>query len=647
MRGTILLSLALLFPLAMLSQMMGSIDTVQVASTQIPLRLQETGRNITVIDQKAIRELPVVSLDEVLQLVPGVEIQSRGGFGVQANILMRGSTFTQVLVLVDGMRLNDPLTGHFNGYIPVTVEEIERIEVLRGPAAAMFGPDAVGGLVNIITKTFAGTHKEGIGGLAEFTFGEHNFQRSEINVHGRSDNLIWTLSAQRTQSDGEHIAGRAGQGGEIIDPYRTDFDLKTLAASMAWHFRKGWKLKMRSSLDTRDFNARFFYSNSTLDRSTEQVSQSFSVLHLEQSSQKRHSDLQLSYKYSTDVFEFSPLFPSVNEHEMQFLNMMSNHLFEINERILLKAGAQVDYRDIISNDRGNHYDWHLGLYSMAMYNPLPGLHLTGSLRVDRDDNYGVEWLPQINASYIMGSVVLRGASGRSIRAADYTERFVGNNLENLSPERSLGNPNLLAEVSLGHEIGIDVQPVEGLLLKATGFLRQNERLIDYVRTPASAIGDVGDLQPDASYFFARNITDVITRGIELEAQYDQSIGDKGRLILGGGYTFVQTGNPEEVVSVYIANHARHLATLSSRFHWGKWSAALSVLHKERDPRIADAIASTLEADYTLWNGNISFRPSEHIYFNIQMINIFDVQYQNILGAPMPGRWAMASIGLRL
>ena len=88
-------------------------------------------------------------------LSPGVEVQSRGGFGVQGDIVMRGSTFTQVLILVNGMRLNDPLTGHFNSYIPVSMADIERIEILRGAASAMYGPDAVGGVINIISKTFS------------------------------------------------------------------------------------------------------------------------------------------------------------------------------------------------------------------------------------------------------------------------------------------------------------------------------------------------------------------------------------------------------------------------------------------------------------------------------------------------------------
>ncbi|HRF24346.1 MAG TPA: TonB-dependent receptor plug domain-containing protein, partial [Chitinophagaceae bacterium] len=86
--------------------------------------------------------------------LPGVEVQQRGPQGSQSDIVLRGGTFQQVLVIIDGIKLNDPLTGHFNSYIPINTDEIERIEILKGAASAIYGSEAVGGVINIITKTF-------------------------------------------------------------------------------------------------------------------------------------------------------------------------------------------------------------------------------------------------------------------------------------------------------------------------------------------------------------------------------------------------------------------------------------------------------------------------------------------------------------
>ena len=105
-------------------------------------------------------KLPVHSIDDLLRYVPGIEIQARGPMGAQSDIVLRGGTFQQVLVIVDGIRINDPLTGHFNSYIPIAPSEIDRIEILKGASSAIYGSDAVGGVIHIITKTFASQSKE-------------------------------------------------------------------------------------------------------------------------------------------------------------------------------------------------------------------------------------------------------------------------------------------------------------------------------------------------------------------------------------------------------------------------------------------------------------------------------------------------------
>ena len=119
------------------AQMNADLDTLFVQQDRIPLKIAETGRNISVITGAELLQMTYTSLDDLLQYIPGIEVQSRNAFGAQGDIVMRGSTFNQVLILVDGMRLNDPLTAHFNNYIPVAPTEIARIEVLRGAAAAM------------------------------------------------------------------------------------------------------------------------------------------------------------------------------------------------------------------------------------------------------------------------------------------------------------------------------------------------------------------------------------------------------------------------------------------------------------------------------------------------------------------------------
>ena len=139
---------------------------VTVYASRLSQPLNQTGRAVTVIAGASIARYPVNSLDDLLRCLPALEVQSRGSFGAQADVSLRGSTFNQVLFLLDGMRLNDPLTGHFGAYFPITPAEIEQIEIIRGAGAALYGPDAVGGVINIVTKTFAATARRD---EAEFT----------------------------------------------------------------------------------------------------------------------------------------------------------------------------------------------------------------------------------------------------------------------------------------------------------------------------------------------------------------------------------------------------------------------------------------------------------------------------------------------
>ena len=131
------------------------LDPVTITASMNPLQASRTGRNIMVIKGEHFSSLPVRSIDELLRYVPGVEVQLRGPMGAQSDIVMRGGTFQQVLVILDGMRLNDPNTGHFNSYIPIAPAEIDRIEILKGASSAIYGSEAVGGVIHIITRSFA------------------------------------------------------------------------------------------------------------------------------------------------------------------------------------------------------------------------------------------------------------------------------------------------------------------------------------------------------------------------------------------------------------------------------------------------------------------------------------------------------------
>jgi iron complex outermembrane receptor protein len=569
-------------------------------------------------------------------------VQSRNAFGAQGDITMRGATFSQVLVLVDGMRLNDPLTAHFNSYIPVAPAEIARIEVLRGAAAAMYGADAVGGVINIITKAFDPTYQDENEISGAVNFGENRLVNAQQGFAIKKGRSFFSGGFSMNQSDGQLVEERVLDN-TTLEAYRNYFDIKTMGFSFAQQFGAGWFLQARVGYDDRDFSARYFYTSSPADKSVEQTQTWWNQLRVAKVGKKSSTDINLVYKNNTDQFVFSPDFASTNNHVTQLWNLNLNHLRSISDGFSLQTGLQLDSRAIESNDRGNHDDIHAGIYAMGVYRPDLRWNLTGSLRLDYDENYDLEFTPQLNISYVLPGMTLRASAGRSIRAANYTERFVSFNLMNLTPGRNLGNPDLMAERSWSQELGFDLQISEQWQLRTTGFLRQSDNLIDYVETNAADIPNNQNLQADANYFFAQNISEVSTQGLELESWYRQSLGADNWLIWSLGYTYLNTSNAEGIVSNYISSHARHLINTNLSFRYQAWEGSVNGLYKQRDPQSAAPINADLAAAYMVWNTRLAYRLTPELALNVMVHNLFNVEYADILGARMPDRWIMAGV----
>ena len=637
------LSLAIIFSLAIkpISQKSFSLDTLLVQTTRIPLKASETGRSISILTKEQIQQLPATTFYELLQTICGVEVQSRGGFGVQGDIVMRGSTFSQVLVLIDGMKINDPLTGHFNCYVPVSNMEIERIEILKGAGASMYGPDAVGGVINIITKGFDSL-KNGTSSSGTINYGDNNLISSTASVFHKANKFYVGLGLSINKSDGNSILPVALNDSTTLEGYKNYFDIKNISLSGGYKINDLWELKFRSSILSSDFNARYFYTSYASDKSTEITSNWFNRVQLLRKTEKGSIlDINASYKRSSDEFLYSPA-SIANIHKMDYVNFTVNNSNEINNKLIFKSGIQGDLRKIESNDRGNHSDYHFGAYFMGVYKSN-NLVLTTVAREDYDENYGFEFCPQINAAYNISNLVLRASAGKSIRAADYTERY-NNNLA-LKTYLRLGNPNLIAERGWSEEIGINYYPFKNTLFKATIFSRQSNNIIDYILTNESEIGsvsDVGSLTSGADYLFARNIKDVNVNGFELELNTKFLLSESSTLDWQIGYTYTDITNDN--LGIYLSSFAKHLVNSQVILKYNSFQFSLSGLFKKRNTQLAESISTELKSSYALLNARLGYGFLDNkLSINIQILNLTDTKYQNILGAKMPGRWLMGGI----
>tara|TARA_R110002050_G_scaffold204327_2_gene339741 strand:- start:47217 stop:49181 length:1965 start_codon:yes stop_codon:yes gene_type:complete len=623
------------------------LDSIEVSTNRTIQNITQTGKNVLVITSKDIEKLAINSSDELLRYLPGVEIQSRGGFGVQSDLTLRGSTYNQVLVMVDGVRINDPLTGHFNGYVPVALAEIERVEVTKGTSSSIYGADAVGGVINYITK--AKPSRSNLDVAATLKAGSNSYLASDVSVLGTSKKWRYSIGIQGNRSNGQQFENpNFGLVETAPSQYNTWFETNTFSGSVGRELGANWNVRLRSSYDERGFAAKYFYTASAYDESVENTTVFLNNLNLSGAKGKFKTDIDLLFRQSTDEFIFNPLF-TANNHTTRFGLLQVNQSFAYSDKHTFVYGIQADARFIESNDRGNHFNSHIGGYGQWIGKMVKNLTTTLSLRADYDDNYAFELSPQLNVSYIYNKFVFRGGAGKGIRAADYTERYVSTNLKALSPGRNLGNPDLVAESSWSYEIGADYYIANGLRFLTTGFYRASGNLIDYVPTQGAEITNVPvTLQPNGSYLYSKNLSTVNTIGLELELWYKKVLESGNSFTLRAGYTGLESVNPDGVVSKYVSAHAKHLVNGSFNLSISNFDFGITSLYKMRENAYSKSLNVALKPEYFVANVNAGVRlMDDKLTLKGEVINLFDENYSDILGAQMPGRWFVVGASLHL
>jgi len=619
-----------------------NIDSVYVSATRLKVKKIEAGKNITLISAKEIKQLPVTSVDELLQYVAGINTNSRNGFGVQSDIGMRGSTFSQILILVDNQRINDPLTAHFNNNIPIPMSEIDHIEVVRGSAAVSYGADAVGGIIHIKTKTYEGLNNPGSFSFdGNMAIGQNNLTLTDVGFHQQNQKFGYSAAIKTTSSAGEQLVNPNYIGSGLGDSlYNNYFDLKTYTAALTYK-TGNWKLYARGGSDFRDFAAKYYYTASAYDESLEQVNAYWTQGAAIYNAANSTTEFNISYRNNNDSFAFNPLFPS-NVHTTQRTNATLNHT-----RVLGKTevafGGQFDQQDIVSTDRGDHSLSTQALFALAN-KKFNNLYVNGGVRLEYSENINLQLVPQLNLSYLMNGYVLRSSIGRSIRQADFTERYVSYLIPNLSAGRNAGNPDLEAESAYTLDIGVDVNKSEKLQWTNTLFLRQSSNLIDYVNTNSNDITNLTNLKPSTTYMYATNISESFTWGDELSVKYRAYKGEKAQVNTQLNYTYINTSTPDSVLSKYIANHPIHNvnAIVNIGLHRFNWLIGASLI--TRNEETIDAIDAEIKPNYTLINSKISYSSSiVPVKLYVEVRNALNIQYQEILGAKMPSRWVYGGL----
>ncbi len=587
------------------------------------------------------------SIDELLRYLPGVEVQMRGPLGAQSDIVLRGGTFQQVLVVVDGVRINDANTGHFNSYIPISPAQIERIEILKGAASAVYGTEAVGGVINIITKAFAARNQS--------TVGSQQSAGGKIIRHANGQIAVGSYGTVTANGGGfyqnkntaidagfltNHTTGQPQRG--------TDGFVHNTTASigLSHSFSPYLKLSVRSSFDTRHFAAQNFYTTFLSDTATERVTTFWNQVQLQYSKKKHSITLNTGYKTLKDEYRYNSI-STANSNRSGLLQSLASYSFKPKERTTFTTGVQWLNKKIESNDRGNHLLNQVGVF--ALWHQQLGKHfyINPALRLEWNQRSGSELVPQLNLAYKLRQWQLRASGGKTIRDADFTERFNNNN-KALVTGGSIGNPDLQAERSWSYEAGADFLGLPHTKIAVTGFQSRFSRLIDYVTTPYGQIPHNQNLAPNGTFALARNIGDITNTGAELDIQYSHQWSNRQQLWLSGGLTLLHTSSNQPVTSFYLSSHANVLANASAVYTYKWLQISLNGVYKSRTVRSAPAIKAAISKEYFVMNSRLA----ANIYQNkvqlfVQADNVFNKAYSDLLGAIMPRRWVLGGASFQL
>ncbi|MBM3248179.1 MAG: TonB-dependent receptor [Candidatus Omnitrophica bacterium] len=547
-----------------------------------------------VITGEQIKNLPINSICEAISYL-GVDIQSRSASEVQSDFSIRGSTFQGVLILLNGMRLNDPQTAHHNSDLPVNLEDIERIEIYPGNSNLSFGLDNFAGAINIITKTPQKTKY-----TLRLETGERWDRAGVFSFENKKNNLSNQFSIKRQESDGF----RPG----------TDFEISTVSSHHIYDFESG-DVQLDLGYNQKEFGAYDFYTPGKGYPSREWTKTEFSALSAKLNKGKFTFNPRIYWRRHYDKFMLDDTRPSLslNHHVSDALTQDFSLSFPSEFLGEVKLGQETSREKIKSTNLGKHARESYSFYLQNEKMIFEDLVISLGNRYDHLDSFKPYFSPLFLIKYKMGSSVLHFLTSRSIRQPSFTELYYND-------PTTQGDAGLSAEEALNYEIRIIHNLENRNQLGFNIFSRQEKDLIDWAKSSVS----------DAKWQ-AKNIGKAKVLGLEFLTNFDLKKAD-----LSFKYTYInrQIENKDQYIPKYGPISLRHHLNMGLDYDFLSTKQAINFSFKKRPDRNGWLLANFRIAK--------DIKNAE-LFVNIE--NLFNVEYQEIEGIPQPGRWIKC--GLRV
>jgi outer membrane cobalamin receptor len=578
-------------------------QTVVVMANSDPVSLAGSDHTVVVLDTAA-QPLLFESLPDHVRLDTSLDVQERGPNGVQGDVSIRGGTFSESLILLNGMRIDDPQTGHFNLDVPVPLDAIGRAEVLHGAGSVYYGSDAIAGAVDLIT---AEPERRAAGDAARISLtaraGYGSFTSTEQHVLGDYARRSWT----------EQLAGsRDTSSGFVADRnYRSE----ALSSESWFHSRLGTTDVLLAGSD-RPFGANDFYGPYA---SFEHTKQWLAML---QSEVGERTLVGLNYRRHSDVYILEVTDPALyeNNHIDESWQGVVRRSDEFGRGLRLSTGLVGSADTIRSSSLGRH-----GRNEGAGYASLEaraGSRWTLSM-AGRDEIFSggaTNFSPSAAAGYrVSERLRLRASLGHGFRLPSYTDLYY-------SDPATVGNANLKPETSWSYEGGGTWAPTDSMSVEATGFENRVSNGIDYSKT-----------SPGAKYEATNTGSLAFTGGeMALHLRLAPVAGVMSQQV-DLAYTGIHASRsaPPGLISAYVFNYAAQNGSFSWTGRVGSQVVARSQV------AVVQRVGQTA---YPLWSVALA-RSMGRVRPYVRFANLSNTGYEELPGIPMPGRSVTGGVAL--
>ncbi len=625
-------------------EVMDEVDVHQLVSLGSHVSLRKSGLNVTLVTRSMIQNMPVQNLNELLSHIAGVDIRQRGVGGVQSDIGIRGSSFDQVLILVDGVRMSDPQTGHHQMNLPIPLNAVDYIEVINGGAAHKYGLNALAGVVNIVTVL--GSQKE-----------RSTSATKSKKIHMEVDVFGGVVAGRLRNTNGEYInndinynqfGGRffmKGQLGKLQywigseaqkgNGYRLNTEYLIIRNTMGMQYQSGkHTLNILGGSVNNQFGASYFYAAPRDTFAQEEVNTQFvQGLYKYNLGKNGEFEMQMSSRWNFDHFIFREYNPKYyqNYHSSQVNMQRLQYAHKIGSKGKMGIGVDLRQEALKSTNLGDpsnnfkrerNFNGAFLNYSQELFNRLT---FSGGIYALSSNELKTKLYPGFELNYqILKGWNVYGNYGLGQRLPTFTDLYYKDPVNQ-------SNPNLKPEFSESYELGLKIANGD-FNWGMSAFRRDVFQMIDWLRPDVS------------SKWMPVNQSNLKFTGIEGVVNWRNAMWVSGldfswAFCLLDGKFGVDSGMMSKNALNYLGDHT----TFKLNYNINKRvTIGMYYRYFERFESPWSNNNSN-RPGYGLMDVKIAYKMAEKINLYMNVLNLLNTQYREISAIPMPPRWIQVGI----